>query len=279
MEFGVAYNTAYQGVDPDRIAGFAVHAEECGFAAFYVPEHIVLYPGAKVGPFEMPPGLPIADPLETLSFVAGVTGRILLGTGVLIVPFHHPVVLAKRLATLDALSKGRMRRLTVGVGSLPGEAAAVGVDFASRGRVADEAIDILRLLWTGGEDGVSFHGEFFDFDDLVSFPKPLGEVPIQVGGSSRAAARRAGTRGDGYFPGGRLDATERAAQWEIAQKAAAERGRTLAYTRWGSIDMDRDRVEELAAQGVTRIVVNASGQTLEEQKEELSAFAERFALG
>ena len=144
--------------------------------------------------------MPVADPLECLAFVAAATERILLGTGVLLLPYHQPVVLAKRLATLDVLSKGRMRLLTVGVGALPGEAMAGGVDFATRGRRADEAIDVLRLLWDGDENGVSFDGEFFSFTRLCSFPKPLDRLPIHVGGSSPAAARRAGLRGDGYFP-------------------------------------------------------------------------------
>ncbi|MCI2421414.1 LLM class flavin-dependent oxidoreductase [Saccharopolyspora sp. K220] len=96
-----------------------------------------------------------------MSFVAAATERILLGTGVLLLPYHHPVTLAKRLATVDVLSKGRMRLLAIGVGALPGEASAVGVDFDSRGRRADEAIDVMRLLWGGDEEGVSFQGEFF----------------------------------------------------------------------------------------------------------------------
>src|ERR1700736_4743241 len=188
----------------------------------------------------IPPSLPIADPLECLSFVAAATERLLLGTAVLLVPYHHPVVLAKRLATLDVLSKGRMRLLTVGVGALPGEAMAAGVDFATRGRRADEAIDVLRLLWSGDENGVSFDGEFFSFTNLCSFPKPLAPLPIHVGGSSRAAARRAGLRGDGYFPGGRLTAPERASQLDLMRTTAQAEGRdagALEYTRWGSIDM------------------------------------------
>ncbi|MFD0818806.1 TIGR03619 family F420-dependent LLM class oxidoreductase, partial [Micromonospora zhanjiangensis] len=172
MKFAVNYSTPFYGVDPDRVA----------------------------------PSLPFADPLDLLAFVAAATSRLLLGTGVLLLPYHHPVVLAKRLATIDLLAKGRLRLLTVGLGSLPGEADAMGVDFRSRGRRADEAIDVLRLLWAGDEDGVDFHGEFFDFDKLCSFPKPYGGtgLPIHVGGSSRAAARRAGRRGDGFFPGGAL---------------------------------------------------------------------------
>jgi probable F420-dependent oxidoreductase len=283
MKFAISYSTSYYGVDPDRIIAYAQHAEECGFEALYLPEHIVLYPGAMVGPIEMPPSLPIADPLDCLSFVAAATNRILLATGVLLLPYHHPVVLAKRLATIDVLSKGRMRLLTVGLGTLPGEAQAIGVDFTTRGRRADEAMDVMQLLWAGGEEGVSFHGEFFDFDNVCSFPKPYGvtQLPIHVGGSSRAAARRAGRRGDGYFPGGALTPHERGIQLDLARSTAIEAGRdpdALEYTRWGSIEMTPDGVEAFAAQGVNRIVVGATAADPDQQRDEMSAFAQRFGL-
>src|SRR5271169_5511002 len=180
MKFGLIYNTGYYGTDPDQLIVAARHAEACGFESFYLTEHIALYPGATVGSFTIPASMPIADPLECLSFVAAATERILLGTAVLLVPYHHPVILAKRLATLD----------------------------------------VLRLLWSGDENGVSFDGEFFSFTRLCSFPKPLAPLPIHVGGSSRAAARRAGLRGDGYFPGGRLTAQERASQFEEMRATA-----------------------------------------------------------
>src|SRR5690349_3348120 len=184
MKFGLMYNTGFSGTDPDRMVALAGHAEQCGFESIYFAEHIALYPGATVGTVTFPAGLPVADPLECLAFVAAATERLLLGTGVLLLPYHHPVALAKRLATLDVLSKGRMRLLTVGVGALPGEAMAGGVDFGTRGRRADEAIDVLRLLWSGGADGVSYDGEFFSFTSLCSYPKPLGppgSLPIHVG--------------------------------------------------------------------------------------------------
>ncbi|EOD65496.1 LLM class F420-dependent oxidoreductase [Amycolatopsis vancoresmycina] len=282
MKFGISYSTPFFGTDPDMIAGFARDAEECGFESLYLPEHVALHPGAKIGPMELPPSLPYADPLECLSFVAAVTDRILLGTGVLLLPYHHPVVLAKRLATVDVLSGGRMRLLTVGVGALPGEARAAGVDFATRGRRADEAIDVLRLLWAGGEEGVDFDGEFFSFEGVCSFPKPLAALPVHVGGSSTASARRAGRRGDGYFPGGRLTAPERGRQLDLARTTAQEAGRdpdALQYTRWGSLDMSTEDVEELAAQGVTRVVVTPGTAEPARRREELAAFAARFGLG
>ncbi|WAL69079.1 TIGR03619 family F420-dependent LLM class oxidoreductase [Amycolatopsis cynarae] len=283
MKFGINYAPAHHGTDPRRLLTYARLAEEHGFESLYLPEHIVLHPGAAIGPMPLPTATPYFDPLDALSFVAAATERILLGTAVLLLPYHHPVLLAKRLATIDVLSGGRMRLLTVGLGSLPGQAQAVDVDFASRGRRADEAIDALRLLWEGGEDGVDFDGEFFRFERLSSFPKPLAarHLPIHVGGSTRAAARRAGRRGDGYFPGGALSPDERATQLELAREAAREAGRdpgALEYTRWGSIDLSVERAEALAAEGVTRVVVNASTAEPELLREELGAFAWRFGL-
>jgi len=215
--------------------------------------------------------------------MAAATERIVLGTGVLLLPYHHPVVLAKRLATIDVLARGRMRLLTVGLGALPGEADAVGVDFTARGRVADEAIDVLRLLWGGDENGVSFAGEFFSFADICSFPKPYQArtLPVHVGGSSRAAARRAGLRGDGYFPGGALTAQERTAQLELMRATARGAGRdadALECTRWGSIGMSVADVEAHAALGTTRLVVSASAEGVAQQLDELSVFATRHGL-
>jgi probable F420-dependent oxidoreductase len=279
MKFGVMYNTAVSGTDPGPLAAFARQADELGFESFYVPEHVALYPGASVGAVSFPPDLPIADPLECLSFVAAVTERILLGTGVVLLPYHQPVVLAKRLATIDLLSRGRMRLFTVGVGALPGEAAAVGVDYATRGRRADEAIDALRLLWAGDENGVSFDGDLIRFTAATSYPKPLAPLPVHIGGSSAAAARRAGLRGDGYFPGGRLTDAERDSQLELMRATARQAGRdpdALQVTRWGAIDMSTDDVARLAASGVTRVVV-APGP--DDPAAQLAAFAARHGLG
>ena len=279
VRFAISYQPHVHGVDPDHLIAYARAAEECGFEALYLPEHVAMYKGATMGTAELPLTTPFLDPIVCLTFVASATSRILLGTGVLLLPYHHPVTLAKRLATVDVLSKGRLRLLTVGVGALPGEARAVGVDFTTRGRRTDEAIDVLRLLWSGGADGVSFAGEFFQFEDLASVPHPVGgPLPIHVGGSSRAAARRAGRLGAGYFAGGLLSPEERASQFDLARKAAAEAGRdpaALEHTRWGSIDMTVSDAEALAEQGVTRMVVSTGA---EDPRAQMSTFAERFGL-
>jgi alkanesulfonate monooxygenase SsuD/methylene tetrahydromethanopterin reductase-like flavin-dependent oxidoreductase (luciferase family) len=90
VKFGVIYNTGHRGVDPDGMIAVARHAEDRGFESFYMPEHVALYPGASVGEVSFPPDLPVADPLECLAFVAAATDRILLGTGVLLLPYHQP---------------------------------------------------------------------------------------------------------------------------------------------------------------------------------------------
>ena len=281
--FALSYSTPFFGADPDRLVTVARHAEQCGFDALYVPEHVALYPGAQLGAWNIPPTLPYPDPLDILTFAAAATERLLLGTGVLLLPYHHPVTLAKRLATIDVLSRGRMRLLTIGVGALPGEAAAAGVDYTTRGRRADEAIDVLRRLWAENQDGATFHGEFFDLDRVFSYPKPVAEagLPIHIGGSSAAAARRAGRRGDGWLPGGSLGDQERDALWKLVRETAEKAGRdpgTIAYTRMGSLEMPAEQVERLAEQGVTRIVVGAPSGEPEEQCAHLTDFAERFGL-
>ncbi|HEX9096018.1 MAG TPA: TIGR03619 family F420-dependent LLM class oxidoreductase [Candidatus Dormibacteraeota bacterium] len=283
MKFGIQYNSAYYGVDPDVMVGYARHAEDCGFESILIPEHVVLYPGATLGTTPIDPSLSLLDPLACLGFIAATTERIILGTAVLQLPYHHPVTLAKRLATIDVLSKGRMRLLTIGLGSLPGESVALGIDHATRGRRADEVIDVMRLLWSGDATGVSFSGEFFTFSKLVSFPKPhhARTLPIHVAGSSRAAARRAGLRGDGYFAGGRVGSQERALQLDLMRTTAREAGRDpdrLELTRWGSIEMSEDDVETLAAAGTTRVVVSATSADPQAQREEISAFAARLKL-
>jgi alkanesulfonate monooxygenase SsuD/methylene tetrahydromethanopterin reductase-like flavin-dependent oxidoreductase (luciferase family) len=180
----------------------------------------------------------------------GATRRIILGTAVLQLPYNHPVTRAKRLATIDVLSRGRIRLLTVGLGSLLAEAAAVGVDYTTRGRRADEAIGLMRLLWAGDATGVRFKGDFFAFTSLVSFPKPhSNQERAHLVEVMRTVARGAGRDADG-----------------------------LDVTRWGSMDMSCDDVDALAMGGATRIVVSATEIDPNAQREETSAFAERHKL-
>lgn len=136
------------------------------------------------------------DGLVTLTAAAAVTERIELKTAVYLLPLRHPVPVALQVAQLDQLSMGRFV-LGIGVGGEdPHEFWSSGVDPATRGARTNEAIRILKRLWT--EDHVSFNGKHFQLDDVTLYPKPFRPVPIFVGGRSEAALRRSGRLGDGY---------------------------------------------------------------------------------
>src|SRR4051794_11756068 len=216
--------------EPKWITRFAQHAEACGFESLYVAEHIVViagytseYPYAPDGRMTLPDHADFPDPLDLVSFVAGRTTTLRFGTGLLVLPEHHPVQLAKRLATIDRLSGGRLT-IGIGVGWMKEELEALDVDFSTRGARADECIEAVRLLWR--EDEATFNGEFFSFERACSFPKPVqtGGVPIHIGGHSAAAARRAGRVGDGFHPLG-LAGDALAQRVGQMREAALEAGR------------------------------------------------------
>jgi probable F420-dependent oxidoreductase len=276
--------------DPEWMVGFAAHLELCGFESIVVAEHTVLatdydsvYPYDRSGRVGMAADCPIPDPLETLAFLAAHTTRLGLATGVLVLPNHHPVMLAKRAATVDVLSRGRLR-LCVGVGWLREEVEACGAAFDSRGRRADEQLAVLRTLWADRPDGASHHGEFFGFDNVMSYPKPLARerLPIHIGGHSRAAARRAGRLGDGLQPLG-VAGPELASLIALMREEAESAGRDP-----GSLEVslghlvtkiDAERAASLAEQGADRIVLGMPPTAdVEQAKDMLSACAQRLTL-
>jgi probable F420-dependent oxidoreductase len=214
----------------DYAAAFARVVEEAGFESLWAVEHVVMpveyasvYPYDPSGrsPFDVHTVQP--DPLIWLAYVAAATTRIRLGTAVLILPQHNPVILAKTLASLDRISGGRMM-LGTGVGWVREEAVAVGSSFHDRGRRASEYIRAMRVLWN--QPVASFEGEFVNFSGVVCEPRPMqtGGVPIHVGGHSPAAARRAGRLGDGFYPLG-IDPDSLGDLLRVMEDAAREAGR------------------------------------------------------
>jgi len=183
-------------------------ADDLGFESLWVGEHPVLI-DPRQAPSPLPPHTPLLDPVAVLSYLACSTSRVKLGTGIVILPLRNPVILAKQMATADVLSDGRVI-LGVGVGYVPGEYAAIGVDFATRGRRADEYIDALRSLWR--DDPPFSHGEFTSISGVQCRPQPIqpGGVPIVASGAARPALRRAVKRADGWY--GFFVDTERCAQ-------------------------------------------------------------------
>ncbi|HKD66845.1 MAG TPA: LLM class F420-dependent oxidoreductase [Candidatus Binataceae bacterium] len=192
--------------DPDTMAHVARTAERCGFESLWAPDHSAIPDGHQTKcPYtpdgEIPggPDAPLVEPINAMSFVAGLTSKIKLGTGIMILPQRHPFYVAKEVATLDLISKGRAL-LGIGSGWCAEEFTALGLDFHQRGKRTDEAMQALRALWR--EDPSTFKGTHFNFERIRSFPKPVqkGGVPLLVGGHSRAAARRAARYGDGFYP-------------------------------------------------------------------------------
>jgi probable F420-dependent oxidoreductase len=177
-----------RAASPDAIRRVAVRAEALGFTDVWVSDHVVR-PADQGYPSPY-----LFEPLLTLGWAAAVTERLRLGTSVLVVPQYHPLVLANSLASLDHLSGGRLT-VAAGVGWSRAEFEALDQDFTTRGARLDEALDIFRTVWH--DDPATFHGDHYDFDDLQVLPKPVGEIPIWIGGSSEAALRRA-ARHDGY---------------------------------------------------------------------------------
>lgn len=274
--------------EPAWMTGFARHAEDLGFESLYVVEHVVVpvgyasrYPYSDTGRMPLPDAVDIPDPLELLAYLAAATSRIRLATGILVLPEHHPVQLAKRLATLDRLSQGRVTA-GVGVGWMHEELTAMGIDPSTRGRRTDEAIDALRVLWR--EEEPSFSGEFFSFQGARSHPKPVqpGGVPIHIGGHSPAAARRAGRRGDGFQPLG-LAGDDLVQRLTAMAVAAAEAGRdpaAIELSLGGLVDATGPaEVEAARAAGATRMVLSTRDPDLGAVKGQLDAFALRVGLG
>jgi len=215
----------------------------------------------------------ITDPLIWLAYVAAATTRIRLATGILILPQRNPLVLAKEVATLDRLSGGRVD-LGIGVGWLREEFDALGIPFERRGARTDEYIEVMRRLWR--EPTTAFTGEFTDFGELNSYPKPANPdgVPIHIGGHTTAAAKRAGRIGDGFFPG-RDPGSGLAALLDTMRAAAVEAGRdpaAIEITSGGGLDLES--VQRGADLGVTRYVIPPLGFDIETLRTQLGRFSD-----
>jgi probable F420-dependent oxidoreductase len=190
---------------PRRWADVARTAEECGFESIWVPEHVV-FPleislSPKTGHAEpsVSAATPAYDPWVQIAAMAAATERLRFGTFTFNIGLRHPFLTARSLTTIDALSGGRV---SIGIGSswLKEEWQALELDFESRGRRVNEAIEIVQRLLT--EDVIEHDGEFFHFQPVGFLPKPVQKPwpPMFIGGDSQAAVRRAALLGDGWIP-------------------------------------------------------------------------------
>src|SRR5882762_8706184 len=205
MKFGLHSVNLHTCGYPDAAARFARAAEGAGFESLWVADHVVL-PDPPSPERPMPPDQRLLDPIVALTFLAAHTTRILLGTGVIILPQRQALVLAKQLASLDVLSNGRLV-FGLGVGWCEPEMRSVGVSFADRGRIADDYLAAMRAVWT--QPKPAHHGPYVSFEGIQAMPRPVQTTtpPIVVGGRTPPAFRRAVTQGHGWYGFG-LDLAE-----------------------------------------------------------------------
>jgi probable F420-dependent oxidoreductase len=260
MRFGLHALGIGSGARRDVIDAVAAAAEEAGFATLWAGEHVVMvdepasrYPYADDGRIAVPARADWLDPLVALSFAAAATRRIGLATGVLLLPEHNPVVVAKQAASLDVLSGGRLT-LGIGVGWSREEFEALGVPFARRGARATEYVAAMRVLWA--EEVASFDGEFARFAAIRVNPKPVrGRIPVVLGGNSDAALRRAAAWGDGWYGFNLPDvetARERAATLQAWAREAGRSGLEIAVAL---TELQPADVPALADAGITQLVL------------------------
>jgi probable F420-dependent oxidoreductase len=253
------------GSKPEIVSAVARAADEGGFATLWCGEHVVMvdsprsrYPYSADGLIAVPADADWLDPLLGLSFIAAHTHRITLATGILLLPEHNPLIVAKQAATLDVLSGGRFT-LGVGVGWSAEEFEALGVPFERRGARTTEYIAAMRRLWAS--DVASFFGEFVRFDAVRVYPKPVRErrIPVIIGGTTETALRRVATIGDGWY-GFNLSAAEVLPLVRTLATCCIERDRdprslTVAVSL---SDGGPELLPEMAAAGVTELVVVAA---------------------
>ncbi|HEY7714778.1 MAG TPA: LLM class F420-dependent oxidoreductase [Candidatus Binatia bacterium] len=228
MRFGFALPQIGSLAGPEALAMVAKRAEVLGFDSLWVLDRL-LWPVSPRAPYPIGDGsLPVQyksalDPVETLMFAAAHTSRIALATGVLNLPWYNPVLLARRLTTLDILSGGRLRA-GFGIGWSPDEYEAAGATWQDRGKRADESIEVLKKIWT--TDPVEFHGKHYRVAKSFIGPKPVQKPhpPIYMAAFTPSAMKRVAAAADAWLPVG-IPLSGVGAMFDGIKKMAKEAGR------------------------------------------------------
>jgi probable F420-dependent oxidoreductase len=279
VKFGLHSVNLHTCSFPDAIARLGRAAEAAGFESLWVADHVVL-PDPPVPARPMAPDQRLLDPIVALTFLAAHTSRILLGTGVIILPQRQALVLAKQLASLDVLSNGRLI-FGLGVGWCEPEMRSVGVAFAERGRIADDYVAAMRAVWT--QPKPSYRGPYVSFEGVQAMPRPVQTpVPIVVGGRTPPAFRRAVTQGHGWYGFG-VDVRETQKLGEALGEAAKKYPRPpelgpleISVTPPGLDLPDKATVEAYAAAGVHRLILRPRPEMDPPALERFAAEAGRF---
>ncbi|OIK29215.1 LLM class F420-dependent oxidoreductase [Streptomyces malaysiense] len=272
------------GARPEVIRAVAQAAETHGLSRLWAGEHVVLvdaplsrYPYSDDGRIAVPADADWLDPLLALSFAAAVTKEIGLATGVLLLPEHNPVVVAKQTATLDVLSAGRLT-LGIGIGWSEDEFDALGVPFTARGRRTEEYLAAMRTLWR--DDVATFEGEFTRFHGVRVNPRPVRGrgIPVVMGGNGTRALRRAATIADGWY-GFNLSVAEAMERVPLlAEHGPGPNGSVRRpIVAVALTDATPAELPELARAGVTEVVIaGAPPSTPDEAGKWVADIAERW---
>jgi len=284
MKLAVQYPADSLGSDPDHLRGFAQAAEAAGYSRLVFAEHVLGAdpdrPGGWTGAYTHKNHWP--EPFTTFGFLAAVTERIELMTGVLVLPQRQTVIVAKQAAQIDVLSKGRIV-LGVGTGWNAVEYHGLGQDFATRGRRLEEQIGLLRRLWS--EPVLTFKGEFDQVDRAGLNPLPTrGDIPIWIGGSGGRVLDRVGRIADGWFPL-LLRPADTAAGLDRIRESASAAGRNpkaigvmCMVTETGNPKKQLEMAGCYREAGATDLVLSVQSDpsllTLDQHVEALTRFAE-----
>jgi len=276
MKIGVNMTISSQSID---VTDLAKKAESLGFESLWLPEHPVIpvhttsrYGGSADG--AIPASMSdMADPFIGLAQVAAVTTTIKLGTGICLVPERNPLILAKVIASLDRFSNGRFI-FGIGAGWLREETEIMGGNFERRWSQTRDAILAMKALWT--QDEAEYHGPFYDFPPVRSFPNPSQKPhpPVLLGGSARNVFQRVVEWGDGWMP---VRATPddiekgRASLAELATAAGRDPS-TIDVTVFGE-DSDREAIQRFETAGADRVIVRLSSTVDETALTELERMA------
>ncbi len=266
MKIGLFHINTNALAEPDAMARAAVAAEAAGFESLWTAEHVVL-PDPQVPPSPMPPDGRLLDPAVALAFAAAHTTDIKLGTGIIILPQRNPLVLAKELASVDVLSKGRLI-FGVGVGYLGPEFDALGIPMEDRARRSVEYIEAMRAIWS--MDDPHYEGTYVSFSGVQAHPRPVQQPgpPVVMGGHSPPAFRRSVTLCEGWY-GFALDleATQRCLTGLGEEASRHERAPELGRLEISVTPRMRpspEMVEQYEALGVDRLVLLPNGSTVDE---------------
>jgi len=277
MNIGTSVPLPAYTIDP---AFMAKKSEDLGFESIWYAEHAAV-PVHSDSPFPATGGeIPwtyshFTDPYIALARASGVTTKIKLGTGITLVPERNPLLLAKEIATLDRYSGGRFL-FGIGTGWLKEETEMMGGDFEHRWTQTREAIEVMKELWTKEE--AEYHGRYFDFPLVRSYPKPAQKPypPIILGGMAKNVLRRVVTHADGWLPN-RVTPAEVEESRKKLDAMAAEAGRdpkSITISVYGQLP-ERDIVHSLLNAGADRVVVRPEHvETEKEMGEQLERMAE-----